>query len=77
MSTTHAAWTLAGIVLALALSGCARAYHAYHDACVPYAYCPQRPLPYTTYDNCHCPTPIAAEFAGQQGEIPLESSVAD
>ncbi len=65
MSTHHASWRLLGIVLALAFSGCAPAYHAYPDACIPYGYCPEPPLPYVTYDNC--PTPIASEFLWQHG----------
>ncbi|MFH1265276.1 MAG: hypothetical protein ABIK89_06070 [Planctomycetota bacterium] len=72
MSTNHAAWLFAGIVLAIALSGCAPVYHAYPDACIPYAYCPRSPLPYTTYANCHCPTSIEAEHFWRHGEISSE-----
>ena len=63
MLTIRAAWGVGGIVVIAALSGCASAYHAFPDLCVPYAYCPQPPLPYTTYSHCGCPTPIAAQYA--------------
>ena len=53
-----------GIVLAIGLSGCAPAYHAYSGACTAYGYCPEPPLPYATYDNCHCRAPVAGEISG-------------
>ena len=69
MSTNRAAWLFAGTVLAVALLGCAPAYHAYPDVCIPYAYCPRAPLPYTTYAHCHCPTPVAAGHLSHAGEV--------
>jgi hypothetical protein len=62
MLTIHRASPVLGIVLAAALSGCAAGYRAYQGPCIPYAYCPPPPLPYTLYTPCGCPTPIAARY---------------
>jgi hypothetical protein len=57
--------------LLLLTVGCAPAYHAYRCdcSCLPYAYCPPAPLPYTTY--CGCPTPVASCYANRA--VPRES----
>ena len=63
MSASRVLWPLLGLVFFLGLSGCARAYHAYpRGCCIPYDYCPAPPLPYAAYNDCHCPTPIAAHL---------------
>lgn len=51
---------LLGVALLASLSGCATAYHDYPGCCIPYRYCPCPPLPYITYEGCHCPTPGAS-----------------
>ncbi|MFO1045839.1 MAG: hypothetical protein U0941_28995 [Planctomycetaceae bacterium] len=48
-----------GLIAIISLSGCAHAYHAYLCG-VPYGYCPDPPLPYTSYSGC--PTPIASRY---------------
>lgn len=66
MSAKHAFRRLLGLVLAIGLTGCASAYHAYPTGCcIPYSYCPPSPLPYTAYDQCHCPTPVATQWRQQ------------
>lgn len=63
MNMQRAIWLGIALVAMAMCFGCARAYHSYPPcSCVPYSYCPQPPLPYTTYESCHCPTPIAAKF---------------
>lgn len=55
-------WWLAGVALAVSLAGCAAAYQEYADCCIPYSYCVPQPLPYATYEDCHCPTPVASRY---------------
>ncbi len=55
-------WPLLVIALAIPFTGCAAAYHAYSECCVPYLYCAPRPLSYLHYDGCHCPTPGASQY---------------
>jgi hypothetical protein len=62
-------WWLAGVALAASLAGCAAAYHDYADGCIPCSYCAPRPLPYTTYEACHCPTPMASRYAQQDADV--------
>ena len=69
MSGNHRSWQLPGIVLMIALSGCASGYHAYRCGCIPYRYCPEPPLPYTTYCSSHCPTPITSQCCQHGTEI--------
>lgn len=66
-------WNLLTLVLAVALSGCASGYHDYADCCVPYRYCRPRPLPYVSYQGCHCPTPLGSHWASSQSadSVPL------
>jgi hypothetical protein len=66
-------WFLIGAATILGVSGCAGAYRAYESSCVPYDYCADPPLPYTTYSGCHCPMPIEAAEPCEQlvGEAPL------
>lgn len=47
-------------------SGCASAYHDYADCCIPYCYCRPRPLPYVSYQGCHCPLPVGTQHSGMQ-----------
>ena len=58
MNVLHAIGCLFVALATVAVSGCAAAYHAYADGCVPYEYCPPAPLPYACYQAC--PTPVAA-----------------
>lgn len=58
---------LLGIALTIAFSGCAGAYHDYSDCCIPYLYCAPPPLPYVTYEDCHCPTPGALVTPNSSG----------
>lgn len=73
MYGNHRSWQLLGIVLVIALSGCAPGYHAHQRGCIPYCYCPEAPLPYTTYCCSHCPTPIASQCRQQYAEIRADS----
>ena len=57
------AWKLLGVILLVSLSGCAAAYHDYQGCCIPYLYCPLRPLPVVVYGGCHCPTPTESDVA--------------
>lgn len=50
-----------GLLALASLSGCAQAYQSYPCGCIPYGYCPDRPLPYRTYSGC--PTPIASSYS--------------
>ena len=59
-------WKLLGGALIVVLPGCATAYHDYSDCCIPYLYCPPRPLPHVPYDGCHCPTPAASQYSEQE-----------
>lgn len=68
MSTKRKLWPSLAILIAAA--GCAPAYHAYPCGCVPYGYCPDPPLPYTSY--CGCPTPWAAKFVREHPTTPVE-----
>jgi hypothetical protein len=63
----HAMWKLLGIALIVSLSGCAAACHKYAGCSIPYRYCAPSPLPYVTYDGCHCPTPGATLYFQQNG----------
>ncbi len=60
-------WKLLGVTLMLSMSGCAAAYHDYEGDCVPYLYCTPQPLPYVSYEGCHCPTPGASLYFQQHG----------
>jgi hypothetical protein len=60
MSRSLALKTALGCLSAVCFTGCAAAYHAYPNGCVPYSYHAPAPLPYTQYSNC--PTPIAARY---------------
>lgn len=68
ITQTHARRRL-GLILLASLSGCAQAYRSYDCGCVPYGYCPDRPLPYRTY--CGCPTPIASSYSPRQIPQPI------
>ena len=57
----------AGLILLISLSGCAHAYHAYPCGFVSYGYCPDPPLPYTSYAGC--PTPVASGYVSRQNMI--------
>lgn len=62
MALKSGLWLFGAVVLLAMCWGCAGAYHSYPSGCcIPYGYCPEPPLPYTTYEPCHCPTPIASE----------------
>lgn len=63
ITQTHARRWL-GLILLVSLSGCAQAYQSYPCGCIPYGYCPDRPLPYRTYSGC--PTPIASTYLPKQ-----------
>lgn len=60
-------WKLFGIALIVSLSGCAAAYRDYQGCCIPYLYCTPPPLPYVSYEKCHCPTPGASLYIQQHG----------
>ena len=66
---TSPIWKLSGVVMVIAFSGCAAAYHDYPDSCIPYLYCVPPPLPYVAYESCHCPTPGASRYSQQQSSI--------
>lgn len=53
-------WFFAALVTLIL--GCAPSYHDYPCGCVPYGYCAPAPLPFREFDDCCCPTPIAAEY---------------
>lgn len=53
-----------GLLVMTLLSGCAHAYHESPCGCVSYDYCPDPPLPYTSYSGC--PTPVASSYAAQR-----------
>lgn len=61
-------WRLLGAALLLSLPGCATAYRDYSGCCIPYVYCPPPPLPYVTYESCHCPTPGTSLRFQQHGD---------
>jgi hypothetical protein len=60
-------WKLSGAALAVWFSGCAAAYRDYQGSCIPYLYCTPSPLPYVSYESCHCPTPGASLHLQQRG----------
>ena len=60
-------WKLLGIALIVSMSGCAAAYHDYQGCCIAYLYCTPPPLPYVSYEGCHCPTPGASLYFQQHG----------
>ena len=66
-------WKQLGIALILSMSGCAAAYHDYHECCFPYLYCPSPPLPYVAYEGCHCPTP-GTSLSSQQQDVSTSAS---
>ena len=68
ITPTHARCWL-GLSLLTSLAGCAATYQSYSCGCVPYGYCPDRPLPYRTYSGC--PTPIASVYAPKQTPQPF------
>ena len=53
-----------GLILLASLSGCASAYDSYPCGAIPYGYCPDPPLPYSTYSGC--PTPVASSYSPRQ-----------
>jgi hypothetical protein len=55
---TQPLWQFATMPLFALTMGCAAAYHAYPDGCVPCEYCAPPPLPYMTYCGS-CPAPTA------------------
>ncbi len=73
-------WRLLAAALAVLLSGCAGAGRDYSDCCIPYLYCPPPPLPWVSYEGCHCPTPVASRYGEPQsgysapsGDVPSET----
>ncbi len=71
---TPSLWKWVAVVGIGLLSGCATAYHDYSDCCIPYLYCRPSPLPFVNYEGCHCPTPGASQYLGQQQAISSSSS---
>lgn len=68
ITPTHASRWL-GLSLLASVAGCAQTYQSYSCGCVPYGYCPDRPLPYRTYSGC--PTPIASAYVPMSAPQPL------
>jgi hypothetical protein len=60
-------WRLLAVAAVISITGCAGAYHDYQGCCVPYLYCTPPPLPYVSYEGCHCPTPGASLYFQQNG----------
>jgi hypothetical protein len=60
-------WRLLLFVVVIPIAGCAGAYHDYQGCCIPYLYCTPPPLPYVSYEGCHCPTPGTSLYFEQHG----------
>ena len=60
-------WRLLAVAAVISIAGCAGAYHDYQGCCIPYLYCTPPPLPYVSYEGCHCPTPGASLYFQQHG----------
>ncbi len=60
-------WRLLAVAAVISITGCAGAYHDYQGCCIPYLYCTPPPLPYVSYEGCHCPTPGASLYFQQHG----------
>jgi hypothetical protein len=55
-------WHLLALAAVISITGCAGAYHDYQGCCIPYLYCTPPPLPYVSYEGCHCPTPVGPRY---------------
>jgi hypothetical protein len=78
MARKSGLWLLGAVALLATCLGCASPYHSYPSGCcIPYAYCLEPPLPYATYESCHCPTPVAAERHARQGAASADPSSGD